>query len=267
MLRKSSGGNVVALFVRGAANWVFRRHSVAAEVGLIVAFYAAYEATRGVVAGTRGAALHRAQEIADLERALHLFAEPGIQRAAEHVPDLLAVLSVSYVTLHLGVTAAALAWLYIRRPDAFPAVRTTLIVASALSLIGFLAFPTAPPRMAVAGLADSVSAHAVDLNHGLVSSLYNPYAAVPSMHVGYAAIVGAVLLRYGRGPWRALGVVYPLFVLLVIVATGNHFLFDAATGAAVALVSAALTLKLRPAAHAEIVQLRRPEAETSARAA
>jgi hypothetical protein len=94
---------------------------------------------------------------------------------------------------------------------------------------------------------DTVSNGHVDLKRGLVSSLYNPYAAVPSMHVGYAVIVAASLLRHGRRRLvRTLGVLYPPFVLLVIVATGNHLFFDAAAGALVAALAA--THITRPAA-------------------
>jgi PAP2 superfamily len=99
------------------------------------------------------------------------------------------------------------------------------------------------------GIADTVSNGHLDLNHGLVSSLYNPYAAIPSMHIGYAVIVATSLLRHGRHLLvRALGALYPPFVLLVIVATGNHFFFDAAAGALVAsLAATASALITRPA--------------------
>ena len=143
-----------------------------------------------------------------------------------------------------------LLWLHQRRPAAFAFVRTTLLLASALALLGFLAYPTAPPRLAGIGIADTVSNGHVDLNHGLVSSLYNPYAAVPSMHIGYALSVAASLLRHGRHRLvRTLGALYPLFVLLVVVATGNHFFLDAAAGALVAGLAAAAVAALltRPA--------------------
>jgi hypothetical protein len=254
--------------VRG---WLAERHSLAAEAGLIAAFYAVYEAARGVVAGDRGAALHRAHEIVDLERTLHVFAEPTVQRLAGDVPGLLSLLGLAYVSLHLLVAGAVLVWLYLRRPSVFPAVRTTLIVASVLSLIGFLAFPTAPPRMvAGAGLRDAVSRGTVDLNHGLISAIYNPYAAVPSMHVGYSLIAGTALVAFGRRPLlRIAGALYPVFVLLVIVATGNHFFFDAATGAAVAVAAAAITVALEPRRRAlRVVPLpQRPRTEPADRAA
>jgi hypothetical protein len=89
-----------------------------------------------------------------------------------------------------------------------------------------------------------------------VSSLYNLYAAVPSMHIGYALIVAASLLRHGRWLVRALGALYPPFVLLVVVATGNHFLFDAAAGAAVAgLAATAAAFLTRPGATARLTVL------------
>lgn len=229
-----------------ARSWVSARHSLRVEAAIVLGFFVAYEAARGVVAGTRQTALDRAHDIVSLERTLHLFTEPRVQELARNVPGLLGTLSIAYLTLHLMATAALLLWLHRRHPMAFPMVRTTSIVASGLSLIGFLVFPTAPPRVAGTGLADTVSQGAVDLNHGLVSSLYNPYAAVPSMHAGYALIVGAAVVRYGRSTaMRVGGALYPPFVLLVIVATGNHFFFDAAVGVVVAAVSAGLALLLR----------------------
>jgi hypothetical protein len=240
------------------------RHSIVVEAATIVGLYAAYEAARGLVAGSRGPAIDRAHGVMHLERHLHIFEEPRVQHFVRGIPALMGSLSFAYLTLHLLVTSSVLAWLYFRRPAAFPVVRTTLLAASAISLIGFLAFPTAPPRLAASALSHGQGV--VDMNHGLISALYNPYAAVPSMHIGYAVIVGAALVRYGRSSWlRVAGAAYPFFVLLVIVATGNHFFFDAATGALVAGVAAALTaLCVRFSARAEIVSLdafRRPPAD------
>jgi hypothetical protein len=231
------------------------RHSIAVETAAVAGLYAAYESARGLVAGSRASAIDRAHEVVHLERHLHVFEEPRVHDAVLAIPGLMGSLGFAYLTLHLLVTGSVLAWLYYRRPAAFPAVRTTLLVASALSLIGFLAFPTAPPR-----LADTALWHGqgiVDINHGLISSLYNPYAAVPSMHIGYAVIVGTAVVRYARSRWlRIAGVLYPLFVLLVIVATGNHFFFDAAMGAVVAGAAAVVTtLCIRNSAQAEVVSL------------
>jgi hypothetical protein len=230
--------------------WLSVRHSLRVEAALVVTLYGGYELARGLVVGNTKEADRHADRLVALERSLHLFVEGKVQHAADVLPGLAGPLGVAYLTLHLAVTAVVLLWLHQRRPTAFPLVRTTLLVASALALFGFLAYPTAPPRLAGIGIADTVSNGHIDLNHGLVSSLYNPYAAVPSMHVGYALIVAISLLRYGRGRLvRTLGTLYPAFVTLVVVATGNHFFVDAAAGALVAAIAiVAASLLTRPAA-------------------
>jgi PAP2 superfamily len=228
-------------------HWLSARHSLLAESALVLAGYLAYEVSRGLVAGGRSAAFAHAHTVVQVERSLHLFVERNVQHAALDVPGLVASLGFAYLSLHLLLTSSVLLWLHQRHREAFPLVRTTLLVASAIGLVGYLAFPTAPPRMAALGIEDTISGGHVDLNRGLVSSLYNPYAAVPSMHVGYALVVGASLFRYGRRRVaRLAGAIYPPFILLVVVATGNHFLFDAGAGAAAAALGAALALALVP---------------------
>jgi hypothetical protein len=127
-----------------------------------------------------------------------------------------------------------------------------LALASAAAVVVYALFPAAPPRLAGVGIGDTVSAAtSIDLDSSLVSSLYNPYAAVPSMHIGFALVVGATVALLARRPvLRAVGALYPLFVLFVIVATGNHFFVDAAAGAAVAVFASATVLWLsRPSVH------------------
>jgi hypothetical protein len=223
-----------------------RRHSLRIELAMVVGLYAVYEATRGLVAGNAHVAMRHAQDVVSLEQSLHIFAEESVQRAALAVPGLIGTLGFAYLTLHLSLTGGVLLWLHRRRAAAYPFVRTALLLATTLALVGYVVFPTGPPRLSDVGIVDTVSGGHVDLDKGLVSSLYNPFAAVPSMHVGYALIVGASLARYARHVIaRLAGLVYPPFVLLVIVATGNHFFIDAAAGAAVAgiaLLSARLVI-------------------------
>jgi hypothetical protein len=237
--------------------WLSVRHSLRTEAATVLALYGIYELARGLVVGNAAEADRHAHRLVALERSLHLFLEANVQHAAHAFPGLPSLLGIAYLTLHLAVTAGVLLWLHRRRPSAFPFVRTTLLLASGIALVGFLAYPTAPPRLAGIGIADTVSNGHVDLNSGLVSSLYNPYAAVPSMHIGYALIVAVSLLRLGRRPVvRALGALYPSAVLLIVVATGNHFFVDAAAGALVAgLAAAAAALLTRPAATAELSAL------------
>jgi hypothetical protein len=125
-----------------------------------------------------------------------------------------------------------LVWIPRRHRAAFPVVRNTLIVSTAIALTVYVLFPAAPPRLAGLGFADTVSdgAH-VNLSSDMLGSLYNPFAAVPSLHFGYALLVGVAVGVLAERRWvRALGFAYPAFMLLTIVGTGNHFFFDAAAG-------------------------------------
>ena len=157
------------------------------------------------------------------------------------------------MTLHLGATGLALFWLHRSHPERFPLVRNVLMLSTALSLVGYVLYPAAPPRLAGQGFVNTVSSHThVNRSSDLLGALYNPFAAVPSMHFGYALIVGFAVAAYARRPAvRVLGALYPPFMLFDIVATGNHSLFDAAMGGLVVLVAVlAARLTVRTAAPA-----------------
>ena len=180
----------------GRRGWLSTRRSLQVELALVLALYAVSEATRGLVTCDVHVALRHAQYVVALERSLHIFVEGSIQHTALAVPGLIGTLGFAYLTLHLALPGGLLLWLHRRRPAAYPLVRTTLLLATALALFGYVVFPTAPPSLSHVGIVDTVSSGHVSLNRGLVSSLYNPYAAMPSLHAGYALIVGASLARY-----------------------------------------------------------------------
>lgn len=202
------------------------------EAAAAVALYGLYEVVRGFGGEDWDAARLHTADIVGLERSLGVFREHAIQAASASVPGLPRLLGVLYLSLHFLGTIAFLVWVHRRRPAAFAAVRTTLVVATALALVGYLTFPAAPPRLAGIGFTDTVSKSAgVNLSSDLLGALYNPLAAVPSLHFGYSLLVGAGIAMLARRRWvRVAGALYPLVMLYVIVATGNHFFVDAALG-------------------------------------
>jgi hypothetical protein len=203
------------------------------EVAALAALYGVYEVVRGQGHATLAAAREHTDGIVALERHLHVFGERAIQRAAHWVPALPTVLGIAYIALHFLGTAAFLIWLHRKHPAHFPLVRNTMIGATAAALFVYIVYPVAPPRLAGLGFVDTVTHSAkVNLSSDALGSLYNPFAAVPSLHFGYALLVGVsiALLAKSRAA-RVIGWSYPVVMLLVIVATGNHFFFDAAGGA------------------------------------
>lgn len=215
----------------------------ALEAMLLLGLYLTGELARGVARGGEPSAEAHAAFIVRLERRLHVFDEATIQHAAGHVVGLSTFLGYAYVSVHLAGTAAVLVWVYRRRRDEYARLRNTLALATGLGVVVYALFPAAPPRLAGLGIADTVSAAtSLNLDSSLISSLYNPYAAVPSMHIGFSLIVGIAVVRLARRTlWRVAGALYPVFVLFVIVATGNHFFFDAAAGAAVGVIATGMT--------------------------
>jgi hypothetical protein len=154
------------------------------------------------------------------------------------------------------VTVGSLVFLYLFHNKSFYFVRNMFVVAMGIALVGYMVLPTAPPRFFPEwGFVDSV-ADFTGVSHDsvAVNAIFNPYAAVPSMHVCFALMIGIPLARLAkhritRIAWSC----YPLLVTFVIVATGNHFLSDAILGALTAAISAGAATWLaraRPAAWA-----------------
>ena len=59
------------------------------------------------------------------------------------------------------------------------------------------------------------------------------YAAMPSLHVAWAAWCAAAIVITTRSRWRHLAWAYPAATALVVLASASHFLLDAAGGLAV----------------------------------
>jgi hypothetical protein len=220
----------------------------AVEIAALFSLYGLYELVRGYGEASASVALHNAKEIVTLERGLGVYVERGVQELAELVPGLPGLLGLAYITLHFLGTTAALIWVYRRHRESFPLVRNTLIASTAVSLVVYILFPVAPPRLAGLGFADTVTHHAgINLSSDLLGSLYNPYAAVPSLHFGYALLVGMVLVNLGGHRWlRLTGYAYPVAMLAIIIATGNHFVLDAAAGGLAVAIGWTVARRLEP---------------------
>jgi hypothetical protein len=188
----------------------------------------------------RAAPLERMRGLIDVERSLGLFVEPSVHAWAAARPHLLHALELSYVGVHLPVTLGVLIWVWMARPQAFRLARNTFVAAQALSALGYLVAPTAPPRM-VAGLGYSAALGPGD--HGIGRLVQSPYAAMPSAHAAFALVSAGIVLSLARSrAVRLIALLYPAAVLTEIVATGNHIWLDAVGGAAAASIGFGLAL-------------------------
>jgi len=213
------------------------------QVSLFGLAYLAYRLVRGLAEGDANAAFAHARDLISFERTLHLFVEPSIQAWASGSHVVMVGASWLYVNAQTSVTIGALLYLYLCHNRSFYFVRNMFMIAMAIALVGYIVFPTAPPRfMPEWGFIDSVSdftgVHVSDTSTSM-HALFNPYAAVPSMHVAFALMIGWPLARLVRSPVvRVLWLVYPFLMTFVIVVTANHFLADAFLGAVTAGIAA-----------------------------
>jgi membrane-associated phospholipid phosphatase len=213
------------------------------QVSLFALAYVAYRIARGLAEGHAGAAFAHARDLISLERGLHLFVEPSIQAWASGSHFVTVTASWLYVNAQGPITIAALLFLYMRHNSSFYFVRNMFMIAMAIALVGYVVFPTAPPRFLPEwGFVDTVSDVTPVHNSsasGAMTALFNPYAAVPSMHVAFALMIGWPLARLARHRIVAgLWMLYPLLMTFVIVVTANHFIVDALLGALTAAASA-----------------------------
>jgi PAP2 superfamily protein len=218
------------------AGLAWPRLPAVAELATIGAGYAAYSLVRLAIRAGHQVAFTHAAQLWQAERQLHVTAEPYLNHLAAGHLMLAQAAGYYYGLLHFLVTPLVLAWLYLRRPAAFPRLRSALVLATAAATAVFWAWPVAPPRFSVPGMTDIMVVHDIlSAAHPRgATSLVNLYAAMPSLHVAWAAWCALAIATATRGRRRHLAWLYPAATTLVVLASANHFLLDAAGGLAVA---------------------------------
>jgi hypothetical protein len=224
------------------------------ELAIVVAFYYTYELIRRFAfpGETNPRAFGNANHIVALERWLHIYTESAVQRAFLDARWFIKIMNVYYGTLHFVITAGLLIWVYLRRHEHYRQYRNLLGLTTVLALIGYFAFPLAPPRVYPCKLpiGRRCFVDTLDTVGGLWSyhssaakAIANPFAAMPSLHFGWALWCGTLLWSFARHrSVRALSVIYPMLTLLAIVVTANHYWLDA-VGGAVIFVAASQILR------------------------
>lgn len=215
---------------------VLLQHDGVQQILIVLAAVLAYEGVRMLIRPNWPVAIENAERVNSLERGLDFAWEQSVQQAFLRVPELIEAMNAFYLLGHFVLTATFFVWLYHRSRDGFRSFRNGFLAATAIAVLIHWQFPTAPPRLLDGlGVEDTLKVVSdIDIGSPHASALSNPVAAVPSLHAGWAVGVGVGLVRYAKQRWlRIVGVVYPLAVLLTIIVTGNHFIFDAIAGIAV----------------------------------
>jgi hypothetical protein len=219
------------------------------EIVLIAAVYSLYDVTRYFVSGDHDVAIRHGRSIYHLEQRLGIAPEHALNNLFSAHIALGLPADYIYATLHYIVTPAVLIWLWRRYPGSYSWARTVLIATTIIGLVGFSLLPVAPPRL-LGGFVDTMAHYshygwwstAGSAPRGLGSDT-NQFAAMPSLHVGWALWSGWQLWVHGQHRvTRYLGAAYPLVLGVVVVATANHYLLDVIAGFAVVGVGALMAL-------------------------
>jgi hypothetical protein len=217
------------------------------EVILIGAIYTMYDMTRYLVAGDHDGAIHHAKVLLQWEKNVGMEPEHWLNKVFSAHIVLGLPADYVYATLHYIVTPVILVWMWRRHAGAYSWNRTILAVATIIGLVGFTFIPTAPPRL-LPGFVDTMAkyshdgwwSNAASAPRGLGADT-NQYAALPSLHVGWALWCGWLMVQYGTHRiTKVLGVVYPVLLSVDVMATGNHYFFDVVAGVFVVTVASGI---------------------------
>ncbi|MFD9428637.1 MULTISPECIES: phosphatase PAP2 family protein [unclassified Streptomyces] len=220
------------------------------EFLLVAGLFLVYKLGRQAANGHVEEAFRNAGHVWDFERAVHLPGEGAVQSVLLHSETLIHVANTYYATVHFPATVLFLVWLYWRRPRHYVWSRRILAVLTGAALALHLLFPLAPPRMLdAAALVDTGQVYGPTVygNTPSTDSMANQFAAMPSLHFGWAVMVAVGLIVATRSRWRWLWLLHPLVTLLVIVGTANHYWLDAIVVSALLAVAFAALRLSRPA--------------------
>lgn len=198
--------------------------------------YELYEWSRGVAPARPGAAKRHSEALWQAESWAHLNPEAWLNQELTKITPLAAVAGYYYLALNFIVPIILLIWLFRHRPVEYGRYRNVLAVGTGIGLLCFWIVPVAPPRFVVPGLTDTViSTNLIGVAYqNALAPLANENAAMPSLHIVWAGWCTYVVATACRRAWVVgLAWAYPFVTTMDIMATANHYLFDAVAGAIV----------------------------------
>lgn len=216
------------------------------EILIVVVVDIVYETVRNLSAGKPDKAYENALRIIDWQRTLGIWHEQAMQNFALDFTALIVFANYFYGSVYMGATIFTLIFLYRKFPDDYSLFRNTLMIGTLCGLIGFALFPLMPPRL----LDDTFLLHGANagnwfgfvdtlvefptfwsFNDEAMKTISNQFAAMPSLHCGWAFWGLIALLPRMKAWWsKTLVILYPIMTVYVVVITANHYVLDAVAG-------------------------------------
>ena len=219
------------------------------ELILVTVLFLVYKAGRLIATGHLDEAYANAHWIWNAERFLRLPDEAALQHALLSSELIIKTVNCYYAWVHFPATAAFLLWTYLRRPGHYLWIRRVLTGLTGAALAVHVLFPLAPPRLVGGlGLIDTAARFGPTV-YGPPSTdlLANQYAAMPSLHIGWAVVVAFGLIVMTRSRWRWLWLAHPVATTIVVIGTANHYWLDGLVACAILALLLAVIRRPEPA--------------------
>jgi hypothetical protein len=220
--------------------------AAAIETALVCGLFALWQLANSATHHAHSGGVAHGRAIWRLERTLHLPSETSFQHLVVGHPWLVRAANYYYATAHLTGMVVFLVWLWLRHRDAYPRWRNVVALFTGMALLIEM-IPVAPPRLiGNTGLVDTAMVYGQSV-YAFAGDLADQYAALPSIHVGWALLIAVAMVRCGGRMAGAVGVTHAVLTVSVVVLTANHYWFDGLTAAVVLAFAVAMQ---RGGAHA-----------------
>lgn len=201
------------------------------ELVILIVAFGVHEVLRGLAAGTLDQSLANARGLISFERGVGLFQGAHLQHWVLAQPRfVLDLLDFAYIHMHMICFYSFLVWVCLFHLKDAPKVRWILIAIFCFAVPTYYFYPLAPPRyFPQLGFVDTVQVYG-GVHYATSGLLANSFAAMPSLHAGWAMFEAIGYARLSRYPWRWLGFVYWVWISVAVVATANHYIMDVLAG-------------------------------------
>ena len=220
-------------------------NAAAKEMAFISSIYSVWRIARQLPIAKEEGALQRARQLADLQDWLRMPSELSIQHYVIERDTLASLTTWYYAAVHVPSLIAFLIWLYLFRRQHYPRWRTALALTTFFCLV-IRFVRVAPPRflpeLGFVNLSDQVG---IKVYGSVGSGVSDQFAAMPSIHIAWAAVVTFGVIAACSGRWRWIMLLHLAITFFVVAATGHHWWFDGIVAVGLLWLSLGMETTLR----------------------
>jgi hypothetical protein len=210
--------------------------AAAFETAIVCALFALWQAANQLTRGHTTGGLERGRAIWHAERWMHMLNELAVQNWIIDHPRIVKASNYYYDTMHLTLMVVFLIWLWLRHRDRYPYFRNMIAAFTAMSLL-IQMIAVAPPRLiGGTGMIDTAQVYGQSV-YAVFGDLSDQYAAMPSIHVGWAILISYAVVKVSPSRFRWLAILHGAITSFVVVATANHYWLDGIAAVALLVVA------------------------------